>query len=338
MRVADGAFFGCDKISKITGRRQYTKPGTESGDHCEGLATIGATKMPETESYKIKKGDTLGSIAKQFGHKKWETIWNARENKPLVSKRKKPEAIQPGDQLTIPPNEKQQKEEELNLKQTQQLQQSLESQTAKLKEQIKIYDDLIKQNQEMNEQILKELEDSLKGMKKWSKGVDAAATVATGLLGMRKEIAKLGSLGKKAFGAKGEALKKIGKEVGDQVKDIMKDQSKDQAKEKAVKFVAEHKESSNAIVALVGITADSFDKMTSPSFWAGTAVQLMDGKSWSEAVSTDITEEIEQRIKTVQTQAAQSMKELEAKRNQLAGQLQEAQKFGKHIGQQKRLP
>jgi len=62
------------------------------------------------ELYKVRKGDTLAGIAKQFQHRKWETIWNDPENKKLVSKRKKPEAIEPGDQLQIPPNEKQQAE------------------------------------------------------------------------------------------------------------------------------------------------------------------------------------------------------------------------------------
>jgi len=66
--------------------------------------------MSKLEVYNIKKGDTLGSIAKQFQHRKWETIWNAPENKSLASKRKKPELIQSGDQLTIPANEQQQKE------------------------------------------------------------------------------------------------------------------------------------------------------------------------------------------------------------------------------------
>jgi hypothetical protein len=64
--------------------------------------------LPSPDKYKVKKGDTLAGIAKQFHHAKWQTIWNAPENKSLVSKRKKPEAIEPGDQLTIPLNEKQQ--------------------------------------------------------------------------------------------------------------------------------------------------------------------------------------------------------------------------------------
>ena len=66
------------------------------------------TAIPAVQTYKVKKGDTLASISKQFQHRKWETIWEAPENKTLILKRKKPDAIQPGDQLTIPPNEKQQ--------------------------------------------------------------------------------------------------------------------------------------------------------------------------------------------------------------------------------------
>jgi spore germination protein YaaH len=292
--------------------------------------------MPAIKTYKVKKGDTLAAIAKQFGHKKWEPIWNDRENKALVSKRRKPEAIQPGDQLTIPPNEKQQKEGEASEKQAQKTQQGLEDLSEKLKKQITIYDDLIKQNEEMNEQVIKELEDCLKGMKKWSKGVDAAAAVATGLAGMRKELMKLGTLGRKALSARGEELKKVAKEVAGVAKDIAQERGKDKAQEQALKFAADQKESSSTLVALAGFAAEAYDKISSPSFWAGTVVQLRDDKSWSEAVSTDITEEIEQRIKVLQTQSAQRVKQLEAKRNQLLGQLQQAQKVGKQMNQQKR--
>lgn len=64
--------------------------------------------MAAMKTYKVKKGDTLAKIAKEFQHRKWETIWNSPENKSLVSKRKKPECIEPGDELIIPPNEKEQ--------------------------------------------------------------------------------------------------------------------------------------------------------------------------------------------------------------------------------------
>jgi len=69
--------------------------------------------LSRTEIYTIKKGDTLTEIAKKYQHRKWETIWDAPENKPLVAKRKKPQLVQPGDQITIPPNEKQQADKKL---------------------------------------------------------------------------------------------------------------------------------------------------------------------------------------------------------------------------------
>ena len=46
--------------------------------------------------YIVQKGDTLYSIARQFGVS-WEAIWQA--NRQILPK---PEALQPGQQLRIP--------------------------------------------------------------------------------------------------------------------------------------------------------------------------------------------------------------------------------------------
>jgi hypothetical protein len=282
--------------------------------------------MPTSELYKVKKGDTLTSIAKQFGHRKWETIWNAADNKSLVSKRKKPEAIEPGDQLTIPPNE-------AKRKQAENLQQSLDDHVSRLTRQLKITDELIKYEREATEKIVKDLEDNLKNMKKWSKGVDAAATVATALVDLRKSIGEAAKLGKKAIGANEKELKDILKEATKGSKDLAKDQAKDQLTETAAKLLEEHKEDSNEVVAFAGCMADAYEKYLLPSFWAGTITQMMDGKSWSDAVSTDLAEELEDRIKSIKAESAQRLKQFEAKRNLLAGQLQQSKTIGKQAAQ-----
>jgi hypothetical protein len=286
--------------------------------------------MPTAEIYKVKKGDTLASIAKSFGHKKWETIWNAAENKPLASKRKKPEAIEPGDQLTIPPNEAQRK-------QAENLSRSLDEQVERLTRQIKLCDLMIECERKTTEKIVGELEDNLKSMKKLSNGVDTAAAVATSLFDMRKDITELAILGKKAIGKHGEELKKIGKEALAVTKDLTKDFAKDNGAEKIEKSFAdllkEHKESSNAVIAFVGCMADAFEKITEPSFWAGTITQLIDGKSWSEAVSTDLEKQLEGNIQKIEADSAQRVRQFQAKRDQLAAQLQQAKTIGKQAAQ-----
>lgn len=54
------------------------------------------------KKHKVKSGETLSAIAKQYKVKDWKTIWEADENKALVKKRKKPEKIQAGDEVMIP--------------------------------------------------------------------------------------------------------------------------------------------------------------------------------------------------------------------------------------------
>lgn len=56
------------------------------------------------EDYKIKRGDTLWDLAVAYGYqgKDWKKIWDDPKNSGLVVKRKKPELIQPGDELMIP--------------------------------------------------------------------------------------------------------------------------------------------------------------------------------------------------------------------------------------------
>ena len=54
------------------------------------------------KKHKVKSGESLSAIAKQYKVKDWRTIWEADENQALVKKRKKPEKIQVGDELVIP--------------------------------------------------------------------------------------------------------------------------------------------------------------------------------------------------------------------------------------------
>lgn len=45
---------------------------------------------------------TLSGIAKHYGVKSWQTIWNAPQNKALKARRKQPNLIQPGDRIWVP--------------------------------------------------------------------------------------------------------------------------------------------------------------------------------------------------------------------------------------------
>ncbi len=50
----------------------------------------------------VNPGDSIPSIAEDAGHF-WETIWNHPPNTELKNKRKNPNILAPGDEVTVPP-------------------------------------------------------------------------------------------------------------------------------------------------------------------------------------------------------------------------------------------
>lgn len=50
----------------------------------------------------VQAGDSIPSIAHDSGHF-WETLWNHGDNAELKSKRKNPNILAPGDEVTVPP-------------------------------------------------------------------------------------------------------------------------------------------------------------------------------------------------------------------------------------------
>jgi len=57
------------------------------------------------ESYEVKEGDTLPSIAVDKGYRSWETIWLHGSNAELRKQRENPGVLNPGDKLTLPDKE-----------------------------------------------------------------------------------------------------------------------------------------------------------------------------------------------------------------------------------------
>jgi LysM repeat protein len=50
----------------------------------------------------VKQGDTISSIAEQYGFAKWETIWNHGNNGEIKGLRKNPHILFPGDSVFVP--------------------------------------------------------------------------------------------------------------------------------------------------------------------------------------------------------------------------------------------
>lgn len=268
-------------------------------------------------THKVIKGDTLEGIAKKYKSDAKE-IWKLAENKAIVAKRGKPESIQPGDALVIPPNAKEAKENAKKLEALRQgresnaqLRKVLQGEQERNQRRLKVYRELLTYNRTMTEKIVQELHGNLGDMKSWATGVDVAAVVAT----IAVSITKIAALGWKGASASGAALEKINQEA---LKELV-GMHKGLVEEGAVDAAAKLKDRNDSALGYVGVLADSWDRMTSPSFWAYAAVQKMEGKTWSEAACADVGDEIEQRIKDAQRNGQeqelkllQKIKEVEA--------------------------
>ena len=53
-------------------------------------------------THTVKQGDTISSVAEQYGFAKWQTIWNHGSNAEIKAKRKNPHILFPGDSLFVP--------------------------------------------------------------------------------------------------------------------------------------------------------------------------------------------------------------------------------------------
>lgn len=270
---------------------------------------MGASK-PTT--HKVKKGDTLIGIAKKYGHRDWKAIWDAPENKAVVKKRKDPKKIDTGDVLHIPLNAKQQKENDAELLKLNDARNAeaqalkvLDNEVTRLEARVKLYDSLIKGEVEFTKSLVAQLKANLAGMKKWADGVDAVAMLTQ----MGVNLGSVAKSGAAATKASGEALTKLNQKA-------LKDASGVVTGPIApllAKATQQWKTDDNAALATIGILLDSWNKMTSPSFWAHTYVQMTEnGKSWSEAVTMDIGDDIKQRIKEVVARSADNIKKFQA--------------------------
>jgi hypothetical protein len=276
------------------------------------------------QTHKVNKGESLRVIAKKYGHNDWKTIWKAPENRTIVSKRSKPENIAAGDMLVIPPNQRQLKENAAKLLSLNQARDAvlkvwggLKNDVGRLEKSIKVYDDLIKGSRETTQQVINQLERNLNSIRKLAIKVD----VAKFFVDMGRTLGTLVGIGYKAIKASGEALKELNKEALHEAVHL----ATDPLEKVTVKAVSTLKDRDRKPLAFLGILADSYEKMTSPSFWAYTIVQKAEGKSWSDAVTTEIGDDIEERIKWVVAQGAKNINQLQADQNAQRARLAEKQ-------------
>ncbi|GGC73956.1 hypothetical protein GCM10011504_58980 [Siccirubricoccus deserti] len=238
-------------------------------------------------------------------------IWEDLGNRSLRSKRGVPENLRPGDVLVIPPDQHDQKMLQKKadalreqLAAAKRLRTSLVEDLACAKKREAIIQELIKDTRQNTEVILKELKANLNKMKRWGDGVD----LTKNLIDIGSTLAKLTTIGLKAGRASASELKKLNEEAVKEAVDMLKGQRQDAA----VKMAKSWKDSASTALQYTSILADSWDKMTSPSFWANNWVQIVNnGKSWSEAVTMELGDDIKQRILEIETLSRRDLQKLE---------------------------
>ena len=245
--------------------------------------------MPKTQVHTVKKGENLDKIAKSYGLKSFKDIFEDPVNAKFRKQRPKPDLIQPGDKIIIP-NQALPKDKRNSIAK---LAKRVEDRIKSLEDDLKFFE---KQGAAIDSQIAK----AQSGFKKTSNAVDAAAF----MIGFMRSLGKIVSIGAKQSTMTAAKVAESNKEVVSIVADTRK-QMGDVALGKGAEAMTK---STHGAVAAVGILADSYFKLTSPSFWGRTYVKadeeglfkkLAAGKfgeswdAWSKAVKWDAKKEFD---------------------------------------------
>ena len=263
--------------------------------------------------HKVVKGDTLSGISKKYGHKHWKDVWDAKENKAIVSKRKEPRSIQPGDTLIIPFTAKEISvmsqlavEYQETVMWEAELISELDDRKKKYERTIKGLENTVKSSNKLHKALVGELKKAAAGAKKWGQGVDVAATVINITRGLTKMTAK----GYKTLAMEGDELIKANKEMQ---KSALKF-AYGPLKKPVAKGVGGHLTDANnnyqMAVAAGGIVLESYAEMMSPSFWAWKYVRLREGDSWSDAVTYDFQKDCANKIAGLERDHAAMVRKL----------------------------
>ncbi len=256
----------------------------------------------QTQNVKFAKGDSLDAIAKKHGVKA-DGIWKYPDNKKIVQTRGKPDKLQPGDLLVIPPSEKAVQAARKSLDDDIKV---VEAELARVKKRAAALD-------RAEHDIIASVDDAKKQLKAQASKIQSASNAVD----LAAIVISLGRIISGAMKKGLSAVDKIGEELEEHTKDVQKDAIKlaySPFKDVSVKVVGGSAASSNEAVLLVQTAVQSFDKMTSPSFWTNTAYQLASGKNWSDAVNTQVTKDLDDRVDEMEAVEASQLNKLKRMR------------------------
>lgn len=261
--------------------------------------SIGKVDMFKPTQHKIAKNEKLDQVVRKYGHKDWKLIWKDKGNSALVSKRKTPENLQPGDMVNIPPNEKQIKEE---LAYIAQLQTSIVAEMAAEKYFTgfaKQFSMLAQQNNNAVDSVAKDykkiigkVQDVRSKASRTKEGVDVTADMALMMLG----LAKIAQAGVKSAVASGDELLKINNQAMAEAIALTTAPVGKLTVDAGNKYLTDAKAGRSTGALLVGELSTAFNNLTKPSFWGTTAAKLIDGADWSTAVTADLDADLKKVI------------------------------------------
>lgn len=240
----------------------------------------------DPKSYTVRKGDDLSSIARQSGFSNWRDIYNSPANSRFRASHPNPDRLSPGEQIMIPPT-------------PEVVRQVLQERLSSLMQ-------LRSDTDSLYRRIEQDLDDNIRRYGSVASRTDAAATVANVLVGLGTLVYK----GMAAMKLTGSALAAANHELA---KDSIK-LAFDPLRDPLLKFGADKIGANAGIGWTVGkVAIESFLNMQSPSWWAGVVGNLQDGKTWSEAVTSNPQEALGAVRNSVEKQRQDTLGKIDQK-------------------------
>lgn len=234
--------------------------------------------MPSAVQHKVAKSDKVATIAKKYGHKDWKLIWKDPANKKLVKLRGKPEKIEPGDFITIPPN---QAELAAAAAYATELQEAIITEMNHAKhctEFASLFERLAKSNRKAHksakadwDKIIASTKYSIAYAEGTAKDVDVAADILA-LFTMTVGVAKSGA---KAANAQAADMKAANDDFAATMVSAAANPLQKHVMTEGTKFLKDSKRNGSKGALLAGAVFDAFSDMQKPSFWGKKAAAVI---------------------------------------------------------------
>lgn len=259
-------------------------------------------------SHAVKKGETIQSIAKKYGFRDWKEVWKHPGNDKLRKTRKDGEGLAPGDTVTVPALNEDEREERSA---------AVREHAAKAGEALKIARQLDEAADVFDEQakkldaeasrigadydaLAKEIGAVAADCRKKSLTADIvgkAASFTVAASSAWKEAGKsMGGLKTLFKGKIAKATGTLGKSIGGGVGGILAIDGVKNALEAAGVLEKDHVDEVEILTAEIGRL---WYNITSPTFYGNAVATLIEGGSWSDAVTADVQNDLKASLAKV---------------------------------------